>query len=250
MRKQVITIALIAAALTLLSSCGFDPKTPGRTYMPDMTYSNALETYSHSDILNEDGDSVSTRRPVAATIPRGWIPADEKIRSNEAFLMSYMAKNYFAHNDPAKWQAEYDRAATSLKDPLEFTAENKAAGAKLYNIHCINCHGASGNGQGNLVVLEDGKDGPFTSVPPDYKKRLAEIKDGNIFYSVSYGKGMMGGYGYSLNVTERWQVIHYIKGLAGIEGAATGAGAAKEGDKKDAKAETPKADAKKETTKS
>ena len=34
---------------------------------------------------------------------------------------------------------------------------------------------------------------------------------------------MMGGYGYSLNVTERWQVIHYIKSLAGIKGEADSA---------------------------
>lgn len=245
MRKQIINVALVAASLTLLSSCGFDPKTPGRVYMPDMTYSNALETYAPSVIVNEDGDSVSTRKPVAGTIPRGWIPADEKIRTNEAYLMSYMSKSYFTHAAD-KWQEEYDKAAASLKDPLEYTEENKAAGAKLYNTHCINCHGAAGNGQGNLVVLEDGTDGPYTSVPPDYKKRLPEIKDGNIFYSVSYGKGMMGGYGYSLNVTERWQVIHYIKSLAGIDGAATGAGAPKEEDKKDgAKAEAPKADTKK-----
>ena len=35
----------------------------------------------------------------------------------------------------------------------------------------------------------------------------------------------MGGYGYSLSVKERWQVIHYIKSIAGIEGDATGAAA-------------------------
>ncbi len=214
---------MVAAVISLLSSCGFDPKKPGRIYMPDMTYSNALETYSPSDIPNEDGDMVSTRKPVKGTIPRGWIPADEKVRTNESFLMSYMAKNYFTH-DPAKWDEEYAKAGASLKDPLEYNDDNKAAGKKLYGTHCVNCHGAAGNGQGNLVVQEDGTDGPYTSVPPDYKKRLPEIKDGNIFYSVSYGKGMMGGYGYSLNVKERWQVIHYIKSMAGIEGDATGAG--------------------------
>lgn len=214
---------MVSAVTILLASCSFDAKKPGRVYMPDMTYSNALETYSPSVILNEDGDSVSTRKPVKGTIPRGWIPADERIRTNESFLASYMAKNYFTH-DPAKWDEEYAKAAASIKDPLEYTQENKDAGKKLYSIHCINCHGAAGNGQGNLVVLEDGSDGPYTAVPPDYKKRLPEIKDGNIFYSVSYGKGMMGGYGYSLSVKERWQVIHYIKGIAGIEGDATGAG--------------------------
>ena len=224
MRKQIIHLAMMAAVISLLSSCGFDAKKPGRIYMPDMTYSNALETYAPSVIKNEDGDSVSTRKPVKGTIPRGWIPADEHIRTNESFLMSYMAKNYFSH-DPAKWDEEYAKAASSIKDPLEYNDDNKAAGKKLYAIHCVNCHGTAGNGQGNLVVLEDGTDGPYTAVPPDYKKRLPEIKDGNIFYSVSYGKGMMGGYGYSLSVKERWQVIHYIKSIAGIEGDATGAGA-------------------------
>lgn len=224
MRKQIIQVAMVSAVIFLLSSCGFDPKKPGRVYMPDMTYSNALETYSPSDIPNEDGYMVSTRKPVKGTIPRGWIPADERIRTNESFLASYMAKNYYIH-DAAYWDEEYAKAASTIKDPLEYTDENKAAGKKLYSIHCINCHGAAGNGQGNLVVLEDGSDGPYTAVPPDYKKRLPEIKDGNIFYSVSYGKGMMGGYGYSLSVTERWQIIHYIKSIAGIEGDDNGTGA-------------------------
>jgi mono/diheme cytochrome c family protein len=224
MRKQLIQVAMVAAVIFLLSSCGFDPKKPGRVYMPDMTYSNALETYAPSDIPNEDGDMVSTRKPVKGTIPRGWIPTDERIRTNEAFLASYMAKNYYIH-DAAHWDEEYAKAAASIKDPLEYTDDNKAAGKKLYSIHCINCHGAAGNGQGNLIVLEDGSDGPYPAVPPDYKKRLPEIKDGNIFYSVSYGKGMMGGYGYSLSVTERWQIIHYIKSLAGINGDDTGSGA-------------------------
>ena len=240
MRKQIIIVATVSAVIFLLSSCGFDPKKPGRVYMPDMTYSNALETYAPSDIVNEDDDSVSTRKPVKGTIPRGWIPTDERIRTNESFLASYMAKNYFVH-DAAHWDEEYAKAAATIKDPLEFNDENKAAGKKLYSIHCINCHGAAGNGQGNLIVLENGSDGPYPAVPPDYKAKLPTLKDGNIFYSVSYGKGMMGGYGYSLNVTERWQVIHYIKSIAGIEGEAGGAVAKADTDKK--------ADAKKDTKK-
>lgn len=228
MKKSVLSLTILAAVVVfIMASCGVNHKKPGTIYMPDMTYSNASETYASSVIPNEDGDSIEARKPVAGSIPRGWIPADDRIRTNEAYLLSYTAKNHFTH-DAAKWQEEYDRAAGSLKDPLEFTAENKEAGKKLYQIHCVNCHGEAGNGQGNLIVLPDGADGPYTAVPPDYKKRLPEIKDGNIFYSVSYGKGMMGGYGYSLNVTERWQVIHYIKGLAGIDGAASGADATAE----------------------
>jgi mono/diheme cytochrome c family protein len=224
MRKPIIITLMTASLLLMLASCGFDPKKPGRIYMPDMTYSNALETYAPSDIPNEDGDMISARRPVKNTIPRGWIPTDERVRTNEAFLASYMAKNYYIH-DAAHWDAEYARAGASIKDPLEFTDENKAEGKRLYSIHCINCHGQAGNGQGNLIVLDNGSDGPYPAVPPDYKARLPQIKDGNIFYSVSYGKGMMGAYGYSLSVKERWQIIHYIKSIAGIIGDDNGTGA-------------------------
>ncbi|MFN8276062.1 MAG: cytochrome c [Chitinophagales bacterium] len=238
MNTTIGKCSAVAVGLFLLSSCAFDAKKPGRIYMPDMTYSNASETYAQGVIPNEDGIVMSARKPVKGTIPRGWIPADEHIRSNEAFLNSYLSKEIFSH-DPAKWQEEYDKAAGMLKDPLPFTDENNAEGKRLYEIHCVNCHGSAGNGQGNLIVLENGQDGPYTAVPPDYKKRLPEIKDGNIFYSVSYGKGMMGGYGYSLNVTERWQVIHYIKSLAGINGESTGA----------VKAEEPKKEEKKDNKK-
>ena len=64
MRKQFINLAMVAAVAAVLSSCDIDHKKPGSIYMPDMTYSNALETYSPSMIPNEDGDKVSTRRPV------------------------------------------------------------------------------------------------------------------------------------------------------------------------------------------
>jgi mono/diheme cytochrome c family protein len=230
MRKKIIQAVVMAGFLFLLSSCGFNAKTPGRVYMPDMTYSNALETYSPSDIPNEDGQKMSARRPVKNTIPRGWIPTDERIRTNEAYLASYMAKDYFIH-DAAHWDEEYARAASTIKDPLEYTDANNAEGKRLYSIHCINCHGQAGNGQGNLVVLDNGSDGPYPAVPPDYKARLPQIKDGNIFYSVSYGKGMMGAYGYSLSVTERWQIIHYIKSIAGIKGDDLGTGAQAKGGK-------------------
>jgi len=210
---SISSLALVAGFI--LASCSHDIKKPGSIYMPDMTYSNALESYAPSEIPNGDGNLISARKPVSGTIPRGWIPLDEKVRSNSAYLLSYTAKNHFAV-DQDKWQEEYDAAGLSLQNPLESSEENLASGKKLYTTHCVNCHGEAGDGQGNLIVLADGSDGPYTAVPPAYKTRLPEIKDGNIFYSVSYGKGMMGGYGYSLNVTERWQVINYVKSLAGI----------------------------------
>jgi hypothetical protein len=44
---------------------------------------------------------------------------------------------------------------------------------------------------------------------------------GQMFYSVTYGKGMMGSYASQLNTVQRWMVIAFIKDRQGnlIKGA-------------------------------
>ena len=55
MRKQIIKLIPVAVAALVLVSCGSDPKKPGRIYMPDMTYSNAYETYAEGDVIRRCG---------------------------------------------------------------------------------------------------------------------------------------------------------------------------------------------------
>ena len=220
MKNQIIRLLPVVAVAILFASCNRAGKNePGRIYMPDMTYSNAYETYSTSDITTPEGNNMSARKPVEGTIPYNYIPSDPKIKTNPALLMSYMAKNHYTH-DPAKMDEERLRAANEIQDPLEYTAENLAEGKRLFDINCTPCHGEKGEGNGQLIELPGGGDGPFTSRPQPYKTLLPPLKDGGIFYSVSYGKNMMGGYGFQLSVNERWQVIHYIKCLAGIQSGA------------------------------
>jgi hypothetical protein len=38
---------------------------------------------------------------------------------------------------------------------------------------------------------------------------------GTIFYSITYGKGMMGSHASQLNKEERWKVVHYVEKLQG-----------------------------------
>lgn len=228
MRKQIIKLVPVAAAILMLASCDRAGKNnPGRIYMPDMTYSNAYETYSESPIATPEGNNMSARKPVEGTIPYGYIPNDEKIKTNPKLLMSYVAKNHFSH-EVSKQDAERVRAGEEIADPLEYTDENLAEGKRLYNINCSPCHGEKGEGNGQLVELPNGESGPFTSRPNPYKTLLPTLKDGAIFYSVSYGKNVMGGYGFQLSVKERWQVIHYIKNLAGIQPGGAPVAAAEE----------------------
>lgn len=204
-------------ATLMIASCGTDSRKPGKIYMPDMTYSNAYETYSAMPTDSGAGSQSSARKPVPGTIPYGYIPDDNAIKTNPSLLMSYVIKNHYTHAT-ANWQEEFDRAGKEISNPIAYSDENLAEGKRLYNINCTPCHGEKGEGNGQLVELPNGNDGPYTSRPPAYTSRLPQINDGNMFYVVSYGKNMMGGYGFQLSVKERWQVIHYIKSLAGIKG--------------------------------
>lgn len=216
MRKQIIKLVPVVAVAIMFASCDRAGKDhTGRIYMPDMTYSNAYETYSASEVKTPEGINMSARKPVEGTIPYGYIPNDPKIKTNSSLLMSYVIKNHFSH-ELADQDAERVRAAAEIQDPLEHTAENLAEGKRLYDINCTPCHGEKGEGNGQLIELPGGGDGPFTARPQPYKTLLPALKDGAIFYSVSYGKNAMGGYGFQMSVNERWKVIHYIKSLAGM----------------------------------
>jgi mono/diheme cytochrome c family protein len=216
MNKPMIKLLPVLAVAIALGSCDRPGKdNPGNIYMPDMTYSNAYETYSASEVKTGEGVDMSARLPVAGTIPFGYIPQDDKIKTDQSKLMSYMIKNHFSHAT-ADQPAERDRAGLMISDPLEASAENLAEGKRLYEINCKVCHGEKGEGNGQIIELPNGDAGPYTARPNPYKTLLPPMKDGAIFYSVSYGRNSMGGYGFQLSVKERWQVIHYIKSLAGI----------------------------------
>ena len=51
--------------------------------------------------------------------------------------------------------------------------------------------------------------GAYVGVP-NYAT-LTNLSDGQIFYSIYYGKGMMGSHGSLLNKKEIWTLVHYVR---------------------------------------
>jgi mono/diheme cytochrome c family protein len=105
----------------------------------------------------------------------------------------------------------YIKAGKTLKNPLENTQQNIEAGEILYIENCQHCHGENGDGQSIMVQKE--KYPP----PPDFRERLNEIEEGQIFHSLTYGKNLMPGNQKDLSMRERWLLVIYIKNLAGID---------------------------------
>ncbi len=99
--------------------------------------------------------------------------------------------------------------------PLKSDASTIADGKKLFGSQCYLCHGKDGDGKGELAAemklkLHDYHDAAA----------LKDKTDGELFYILSKGKGEMPGEGDRLSETQRWQLIAYIRSLAGKPAAA------------------------------
>lgn len=187
--------------MVLAVSCGDVKRTPGKDYMPDMRYSRAYETYSASPIFR---DGQTNREPVAGTVKRGEVyPFHLKVDAPGD------TTNYFA-----------SRAVKNPLPPLNATDMKEAE--RLYLINCGICHGAKLDGNGPLY---NGGDGPYPAKPATLvgDAKYEAMPEGQMYYSTTYGKNLMGSYASQLQSKERWMVISYIKSKQKPAGAAVAA---------------------------
>jgi mono/diheme cytochrome c family protein len=92
-------------------------------------------------------------------------------------------------------------------NPIELTVERMKRGQQRYNIHCLPCHGASGDGKG--ITSKYG----MVAVANFHDARLVSMTDGEIFNTITHGKNLMGSYGANINIEDRWAVIGYVRAL-------------------------------------
>jgi len=207
MKKNTIisVFILLIAGLTVMTGCG-NKRDPGKIYMPDMTYSRAMETYAPLDSLlftsdlRNPGDKIFyNSKPVEGTISVG-----------ELFP-------YTLPNDSAGYLA-----SAQVKNPLPpLSGVDSLEAARLFNINCAICHGAGGQGNGPLST--SGKIGAIANLTlPIY----VDMADGTMYHSIHYGKNNMGSYAAQLSRKQRWQMVQYIRDLQPKPEKAGAAGAA------------------------
>ena len=186
-----LSIIAILSATAVIISCSDVKRKPGSVYMPDMAYSRAYETYADHSNLAEKGINFNNR-PVVGTMARG----EE--------LPFYLTKD--AAGDTTNYVA-----SKQVKSPIDsLSAAEYTETERLYLINCGICHGAKLNGNGPLY--KDGA-GPYAAKPATLvgDAKYEAMPEGQMFYSVTYGKNLMGSYASQLNRRQRWMVIRYIK---------------------------------------
>ena len=95
------------------------------------------------------------------------------------------------------------------ENPTVADEASLARGAELYAINCQMCHGVQGKGDGPVAVYLN----PFK--PANLTTALVQSKsDGSIFLTISQGlEGRMPALNENLTVSERWDVVNFIRTL-------------------------------------
>jgi len=92
------------------------------------------------------------------------------------------------------------------KNPVKPTPEGLAAARKVYSYDCAMCHGANGDGKGDIVES-------MKLTMPDLRDpaSLAGKTDGELFYIITKGKGKMMGEGDRVPETMRWNLVNLVR---------------------------------------
>jgi len=193
MKRSTIVFCGLAALLIAAIGCSDVKRTPGKVYMPDMANSRAYETYSVNPVF---ADGLTSQGPVGGTVKRG-----------EEYPVHIEMDNM---GDTANYYA-----SRALPNPFDsLGADQMKETERLYLINCGICHGAKLDGNGPL--WKDG-DGPFPAKPAALvgDAKYESMPAGQMFYSITYGKNLMGGYASQITAKQRWEIITYIKSKQG-----------------------------------
>jgi cytochrome c len=100
------------------------------------------------------------------------------------------------------------RSSRKLRPVGRGGPEAAAAGASLFRINCLHCHGEQGQGDGPVA--------PFLKESPANLKneevRGMSLED--IYRVVTAGKDMMPSFRGELSAEERWQLAQYVSSLS------------------------------------
>lgn len=176
--------------VSIVSIMGFRGSTftePPLEVFPDMDHQSKYKPQGTSAFF---ADGRTDRLPVEGTVARGQLKDDEFLHYGK---------------DGEAWATGF---------PMPVTADLiREVGKPKYEIYCTPCHG--GTGDGNGVTKARG----MVVTPTYHDDRLRDMAEGEIFNTLTNGKGLMGYYKDKLSPEERWAVIAYMRILQRAQNA-------------------------------
>ena len=196
---RYFNLAVLVAVIAVVAMARFRGhhfSKPPFEIFPDMNYQPKIKDQQASDFF---ADGMASRQPVPGTVAEE-MPA----------VIDYWASGKY---DATHWgdgiPVHPSRAGARA---LEVGDADMARGRERYAINCAVCHGAIGDGKG--ITSQYGINA--TSYQSDIIRKMS---DGEIFNTITNGKGQMLGYGYNIAIDDRWRIIEYIRALQHSENA-------------------------------
>jgi len=186
MRYVLLFMALSGALIVLVAGKrGDTSRRPPIEVFPDMDRQPKLRPQTGNEFFK---DGFSSQLPVAGTIARGAPYQDTPENTGKI------------------------PGTTNLVEtiPLPVTAQFMARGRERYNINCSPCHGEAGDGKGVTSKLGMGIIGDLHDVAA---RKVPQQSDGELFNTISYGKGLMQGYAANISIQDRWAIVAYVRAL-------------------------------------
>jgi mono/diheme cytochrome c family protein len=159
-------------------------------------------------------DGVSSRPPVAGTVPRGYLRADREFYfGKRSGYRTGSGSDRVIGSSGQQPGANPNSAAMFPDDvdtfPFPITKEILARGQERYQIFCSSCHGLTGYGDGMVARRGFNKPAPASF----HQDKLRQAPVGHFFDVVSNGWGAMPSHASQIPIEDRWKIIAYIRAL-------------------------------------
>jgi mono/diheme cytochrome c family protein len=99
--------------------------------------------------------------------------------------------------------------AAKVPNPVRSSPESLARAKKWWKLDCEMCHGADGNGKGDVAVSEKYQLADLTD-----PATLKDHTDGEIFYIIKKGVPNMPPEGDRAKTEGTWDLVNYVRSLA------------------------------------
>jgi len=95
------------------------------------------------------------------------------------------------------------------KNPVALSDSLLAKARDNFADNCLPCHGAEGKGDGPLATSLATRPKDLTNA-----RELAEMTDGEIFWTITKGRRPMPAFDQKLMDDERWGLVHLVRGIS------------------------------------
>jgi mono/diheme cytochrome c family protein len=185
---------------------------PRVSYVQDMGTQPKYREQQSSDVF---ADGRADRLPIAGTVPRGKLQADDH------YYRGYSMTSGAAATQPTA------KFFDTFPDQVKVTPGLLSRGQLRFNIYCSACHGYDGSGHGmisdrglelNALTEMDsgGKSHPSATwvQAADLRSEAVRVRPvGHIYNTINVGIRTMAGYGPQVPVEDRWAIVAYVRAL-------------------------------------